>query len=103
MEKHRNMNLRKLMNTPTSVQNILDSIQKLSPEEQTFLLNTLQKQHQINENQPTETNSDNPWIKLAGKYENDPQYDEVLAYIEEYRHSLDEEYYRQLDDGESIS
>jgi len=38
----------------------------------------------------------NPWIILAGKYENDPYYDEVLAHLEEYRKELDEreaEYY----------
>lgn len=31
-----------------------------------------------------------PWISLAGKYENDPQYDEVLAHIADYRKELDE-------------
>jgi hypothetical protein len=25
---------------------------------------------------------DNPWLKMAGKYKNDPQFDEMLAYIE---------------------
>ncbi len=48
----------------------------------------------------TSSRSNNPWVSLAGKYENDPQYDEVLAHIEEYRRELDAEteaYYRQLD------
>lgn len=39
---------------------------------------------------------DSPWVRLAGKYENDPQFDEVLEYIEQYRKELDEreaEYY----------
>ncbi|MEZ2229034.1 MAG: type II toxin-antitoxin system HicB family antitoxin [Microcoleus sp.] len=48
----------------------------------------------------TSSRSDNPWVRLAGKYENDPQYDEVLAHIEEYRRELDAEteaYYRQVD------
>lgn len=31
-----------------------------------------------------------PWITLAGKYENDEQYDEVLAHIADYRKELDE-------------
>lgn len=38
----------------------------------------------------------NPWIELAGKYEDDPHYDEVLAHIAGYRKELDEreaEYY----------
>jgi hypothetical protein len=25
---------------------------------------------------------DNPWLKMAGKYKNEPQFDEMLAYIE---------------------
>ena len=44
--------------------------------------------------------SNNPWVRLAGKDENDPQYDEVLAHIEEYRRELDAEteaYYSQID------
>jgi len=48
----------------------------------------------------TNSRSNNPWVRLAGKYENDPQYDEVLAHIEESRRELDAEteaYYRQLD------
>jgi hypothetical protein len=48
----------------------------------------------------TSSRSDNPWVRLGGKYENDPQYSEVLAHIEEYRRELDAEteaYYRQLD------
>jgi len=48
----------------------------------------------------TSSRSNNPWVRLAGKYENDPHYDEVLAHIEEYRRELDAEteaYYRQLD------
>lgn len=39
----------------------------------------------------------NPWVRLAGKDENDPQYDEVLAHIEEYRKDLDEEVDRYYD------
>ena len=52
--------------------------------------------------QLTNSRSNNPWVRLAGKYENDPQYDEVLAHIEEYRRELDAEteaYYSQIDDA----
>ncbi|MEG3970237.1 hypothetical protein QUA00_21800 [Microcoleus sp. T2B6] len=48
----------------------------------------------------TNSRSNNPWVSLAGKYENDPHYDEVLAHIEEYRRELDAEteaYYSQID------
>jgi hypothetical protein len=48
----------------------------------------------------TNSRSNNPWVRLAGKYENDPHYDEVLAHIEESRRELDAEteaYYSQID------
>ncbi|MCC5598761.1 hypothetical protein [Nostoc favosum] len=32
---------------------------------------------------------ENPWLKIAGKYKDDPQFDEMLEYIEEYRRELD--------------
>jgi hypothetical protein len=44
--------------------------------------------------------SENPWMKIAGKYKNDPQFDDMLADIEAYRRERDaemEEYYRQMD------
>jgi hypothetical protein len=50
----------------------------------------------------TSSRSNNPWVRLAGKYENDPYYDEVLAHIEESRRELDAEteaYYSQIDDA----
>lgn len=46
------------------------------------------------------TDSTHPWLRLAGKYKDDPQFDEVLGYIEAYRRELDAEtaaYYRELD------
>ncbi|MEH1947626.1 MAG: hypothetical protein V7K77_11830 [Nostoc sp.] len=33
---------------------------------------------------------ENPWLKIAGKYKDDPQFDQMLEYIEEYRRQLDE-------------
>ena len=43
---------------------------------------------------------EHPWMKFAGKYKDDPQFDEMLAYIEADRRELDAQmtdYYRQLD------
>lgn len=78
------------MNIPIPVQNILDSIENLSQEEQILLFKQLKQQVGENREELTQTTvSENPWIKLAGKYQNDPQYDEVLAYIEQYRCELD--------------
>jgi predicted RNase H-like HicB family nuclease len=33
--------------------------------------------------------TENPWLKIAGKYKDDPQFDQMLEYIEEYRRELD--------------
>lgn len=46
------------------------------------------------------TQSDNPWLRLAGKYKDDPLFDEFLADIEAYRREVDAEseaYYRELE------
>lgn len=43
---------------------------------------------------------EHPWMKFAGKYKDDPQFDEMMEYIEQERREDDarmEEYYRQLD------
>ncbi|MGH1392547.1 MAG: hypothetical protein ACRAVC_00735 [Trichormus sp.] len=32
---------------------------------------------------------ENPWLKLAGKYQDDPQFDEMLAYIDAERQESD--------------
>jgi predicted RNase H-like HicB family nuclease len=45
-------------------------------------------------------NFEHPWMKFAGIFKDDPDFDEVLADIEAYRREQDaqmEEYYRQLD------
>jgi hypothetical protein len=34
-------------------------------------------------------NQENPWLKLSGKYKDDPQFDEMLAYIAAERQELD--------------
>lgn len=80
------------MNTLISTQNILRSIQHFSSEEKALLFKQLQEDLQENENplNPAIT-SENPWITLAGKYENDPNYEQVLAYIEQYRSEIDAE------------
>ncbi|HLO87863.1 MAG TPA: type II toxin-antitoxin system HicB family antitoxin [Nostocaceae cyanobacterium] len=46
------------------------------------------------------TQAENPWLKLAGKYKDDPQFEEMLKGIEEYRQELDaemEKFYQQLE------
>lgn len=49
-------------------------------------------------------NPGNFWFELAGKYKDDPLFDDMLVYIEEYRREQDaemEEYYRQLDEEDA--
>ncbi|BDA70581.1 hypothetical protein CAL7716_047470 [Calothrix sp. PCC 7716] len=43
---------------------------------------------------------EHPWMKYAGVFKDDPTFEQVQAYIEQYRCELDaemEEYYRKLD------
>lgn len=44
--------------------------------------------------------SEHPWMKFAGMFKDDPDFEDVLADIKSYRREVDEnmqEYYRQLD------
>ncbi|NEQ65829.1 MAG: hypothetical protein F6K21_10075 [Symploca sp. SIO2D2] len=88
------------MNYPTSVQELLEAIEKLSPSNQALLLAKLQQQQNQQFQEKTNTvftsqqeadAAENPWVRLAGKYQDDPDYDEVLAYIQQYRQELDAE------------
>ncbi|MCC3406922.1 MAG: type II toxin-antitoxin system HicB family antitoxin [Microcoleus sp. PH2017_10_PVI_O_A] len=48
---------------------------------------------------------DNPWMKLAGKYKDDPQFEAMQADIEASRreqYAEMEEYYRKLDAEEAV-
>ena len=47
--------------------------------------------------------SEHPWMKFAGMFKDDPDFEDVLADIQSYRRELDEEmeeYYRKLDSQE---
>lgn len=49
--------------------------------------------------------TDNPWLKIAGMYKDNPLFDEVLAEIETERRKLDEEmegYYQQIDREDEV-
>jgi predicted RNase H-like HicB family nuclease len=44
--------------------------------------------------------AEHPWMKFAGMFKDDPDFDDFLADIEAYRKEIDaemEEYYRQMD------
>ena len=70
------------MNTAINIQNLLDSIDTLSTEDRTLLVQKLQHTKE-------DISSDNSWIKYAGMYENNPLFDEVLDDIEKYRQEID--------------
>jgi len=45
--------------------------------------------------------AEHPWMKFAGMFKDDTQFDEVMNHIEEYRCELDaemEDYYKQIDE-----
>jgi predicted RNase H-like HicB family nuclease len=45
--------------------------------------------------------AEHPWVKFTGMFKDDPQFDEVMKYIEEHRRELDaemEDYYKQIDE-----
>ena len=46
-------------------------------------------------------NPDNPILQVVGMFKDDPTFDDMLAYIAEYRRELDEEYFRQIDAEEA--
>jgi len=53
---------------------------------------------------PVELKKENPWLKMAGKYENDPYFDQMSEDIAEYRREQDaelDEYYRQMEIAEN--
>jgi len=48
---------------------------------------------------------EHPWMKFAGMFKDDPDFEAVLADIATYRHELDQEqenYYHQLDAEEEV-
>ena len=69
------------------------------------LVNTRLKNVEIVTQEIEAPKSEHPWMKFAGKYKDDPQFDDMLADIEAYRRDLDaemEQYYYQLDVEEEV-
>lgn len=114
-------NFIKLMNTPISLQILVESIEALPLEDQALLFEQLyrrrlEKQRQENtkktaetaealaaDNTPATSKSNqpqNPLLRVPATLKNNPLFDEVLGYMEVYRHELAQEteaYYRELD------
>jgi hypothetical protein len=43
---------------------------------------------------------ENPWLKMAGRFKDDPHFDEMLADIEDYRRQRDREMEHSLDEAD---
>ncbi|NEO71629.1 hypothetical protein [Moorena sp. SIO3H5] len=65
-----------------TVEQVIMLVQQLPLEGKKAVFKVLQKEL---------INQENPWIKLAGKYQDDPQFEEMLAYIEADRQELNDQ------------
>ncbi|MBE9145879.1 type II toxin-antitoxin system HicB family antitoxin [Planktothrix mougeotii] len=63
-----------------------EALQKLSHRLQAFFKDTEIVNLEIEIPQP-----EHPWLKFAGIFENDPQFDEFLQAIQDYRNEIDAE------------
>lgn len=63
-----------------------EAIKKLSKRIQEFLQETEIIQLEIEINKPKD-----PWMKFAGMFKDDPQFDEFLQAIQDYRNEIDAE------------
>ncbi|MEI6330047.1 MAG: hypothetical protein WCP16_12485 [Pseudanabaena sp. ELA645] len=66
--------------------------------------NGIKKSSESETLESTEVEKENPWLKMAGKYENDPYFEQMLEDIADYRREQDaelEEYYRQMEIAEN--
>ena len=77
-------------NKEQALNNLIQLFQAIEPEIVTLEIEPAKTEH--------------PWMKFAGMFQDDPQFDEALEYIEEYRRELDaemEEYYQQIETQEN--
>ncbi|WP_287359911.1 hypothetical protein [Moorena sp. SIO3B2] len=65
-----------------TVEQVIRLVQQLPLEGKKAVLEILQNEL---------VNQENPWLKIAGKYQDDPQFDEMLAYIEANRQELNDQ------------
>lgn len=64
-----------------TIEQVIKLVQQLPPEGKKKVLEVLQEEKK-------ETR--HPWLKFAGKYENDAQFEEMLRYIESERREIDD-------------
>ena len=64
-----------------TIEQVISLVQQLPPEGKRKVLELLQSD---------QTLAQHPWLKFAGKYQNDAQFEEMLAYIDEERREIDD-------------
>jgi len=62
-----------------TIEQVITLVQQLPLEKKKAVFEVLQKEL---------LEQENPWLKLAGKYQNDSHFDEMLAYIESERQEM---------------
>ena len=65
-----------------TIEQVISLVRQLPPEGKKKVLEILQSE---------QVETEHPWLKFAGKYQNDSQFDEMLTYIEEERQKIDDE------------
>jgi len=103
------------MKDPLSLETVIEYIESLSPEDRSLLFDQLhrrrlKKPYQSQQTAATTKNgsgtiasttpSQHPLLMVPATLTNNPLFDEVLGYMQEYRRELDgetEAYYRELD------
>ena len=63
-----------------TIEQVISLVQQLPPEGKKKVLAILQSE---------QMETEHPWVKFAGKYQNDTQFNEMLQYIEEERQEID--------------
>ena len=64
-----------------TIEQVISLVQQLPPEGKKKVLEVLQSE---------KMETQHPWLKFAGKYQNDAQFEEMLAYIDEERREIDD-------------
>ena len=64
-----------------TIEQVIGLVQQLPPEGKKKVLEVLQAE---------KIKTQHPWLKFAGKYQNDSQFEEMLAYIEKERREADD-------------
>ncbi|MGK7902779.1 MAG: hypothetical protein AB4352_15485 [Hormoscilla sp.] len=90
-----------MMNASLSLETVIEYIESLSPKDRALLFDQLHRRRLKKPQQTAATTQpQHPLLMVPATLTNNPLFDEVLGYMQEYRRELDatrEAYYRELD------